>query len=81
MSGIHNGKALVCRAQVFCKDLNKLQSGFFERLMPTATVSGGAVYTMPQDIITNHLVIRGSFQVCTSPTVVSNNVIINIPVV
>lgn len=50
-------------AQVFCKNLNNLQSRFFDRLMPIATVSGGAVYTMPQDIVTNHLVIRGSFQV------------------
>ena len=29
----------------------------------TATVSGGAVYTMPEGIITNHLVFRGSYQV------------------
>lgn len=71
--GFDDDGALVCRAQVFCKDLNKLQSGFFERLMPTATVSGGAVYTMPQDIITNHLVLRGSFQVCTSRTVLEEH--------
>lgn len=51
------------RAQVFCKNLNNLQSTFFDRLMPEAPVAGGAVYTMPQDIVTNHLVIRGSFQV------------------
>lgn len=63
MRGINDGGALLWRAQVFCKDLNKLQSGFFERLMPTATVSGGAVYTMPQGIVTNHLVLRGSYQV------------------
>lgn len=49
--------------QVFCKNLNNLQSRFFDRLMPIANVTGGAVYTMPQDIVTNHLVIRGSFQV------------------
>ena len=52
-----------CCVQVFCKNLNNLQMRFFDRLMPIATVSGGAVYTMPQDIVTNHLVIRGSFQV------------------
>ncbi|CBN76697.1 expressed unknown protein [Ectocarpus siliculosus] len=48
--------------EVFCKNLNNLHSKYFDRLMPTATVPGGAVYTMPQDIVTNHLVIRGSFQ-------------------
>ncbi|CAM9372167.1 unnamed protein product, partial [Ectocarpus fasciculatus] len=48
--------------EVFCKNLNNMHSRYFDRLMPTATVPGGAVYTMPQDIVTNHLVIRGSFQ-------------------
>lgn len=51
------------RLQVFCKNLNNMHSTFFDALMPKATVSGGAVYTLPQDIVTNHLVIRGYFQV------------------
>lgn len=49
--------------QVFCKNLNNLQSTFFDQLMPATPISGGRVCTMPQEIVTNHLVIRGSFQV------------------
>lgn len=31
--------------------------------MPKTSVSGGAFFTLPQEVVTNHLVIRGSFQV------------------
>ncbi|CAN0321162.1 unnamed protein product, partial [Discosporangium mesarthrocarpum] len=48
--------------EVFCKDLNNVQTAYFDRLVPKTQVSGGLFLTLSQEIVTNHLVIRGTYQ-------------------
>lgn len=49
--------------KVFCRDLNKPQATYMERLLPRSQVTGGAFFPLPQEVLTNHLIIRGTFQV------------------